>query len=333
MKKKSALPFIVLVILLFTLSFSSNIITGKAAGVNAMSKVLSPPTVIVYQHQNDHFQTFRWKIEMFLGRRSYWVPSTTIPGKAKAFKGRLHVSVGPVSKITVFTCDVIGDIAMPASNEPVSFKTGYLACNNMPSIKEIALSPALGYEYPIHQHEDFRDAISNESTANLQVTVRTTGGFGSIFTHPSMKLSLSSSYRYSVDIFDDRGRSPITNSTGNTTLQYDSTAHNSSPMPVTTSGALSILTFELHPQSVYWRLGSTLPTTNIRAGKNFAWYMEGTPNEIFTIGKRFSGSIGDLIIDPRTSQITGTSHLPITATPTRTRTRTPTRTPTTPSPH
>lgn len=316
MKKRLALPFVLFFAILIALAFVGGPTPGKAAGADAPLAALTPGSVYVNQHNNG-YEWFNWKIVMPLTNSTRW----TVLGKDASFKGYLYVNAGVIGIPTPTSTptpadvecysvrnsdDVIVSTQIPPAQPLVSFKGWYLNCS-LPSIKTLA--GERGYPHEIHDYEDFRDN-NGDSNVNLQMNFRAKGSSGTIFDHPSMELSQPSSGKYKAQIYDDLGRTPVP---ANNKIQYSATTHSSEEI-LGILGSPPMIDFELAPREVHWDPYSINTQPINRPGQNFAWCMNAVT---FTIGENYKqgsegGLVGDLTIDPRTSQSTGGT----TATPT-----------------
>ena len=321
MKKTLCLFCLLSLAVLIALSSSGgNAIPVQAAGANAPLAVLAPANVTVRVHGLGG-ASFEWRLELPLTKTVYW---TIVGGKLTHFEGNfLYIKVG-VNGIPHYyhvQCDKAGtgSITQSTINGLIKFSDAYLNCT-LPSIAQLVHN--LGYPYPVDPYEDFQDPIKDGAILDVTVQANGSGPDGSIFDHPSMELTELSGGKYKAEIYNDCGNLP---SSGQ--ILFGSTPYTSGAISQTTT---PIMTFELKQYLYRWK-ESTSPDTasfSTRSGKSFAWWMNAAT---FTIGKGFTGSLGDLDIDPRTSQSTaGSTPITPTKTPTRTATVTATctRTPT-----
>jgi hypothetical protein len=291
MKKNLRLFCLLFLAVLIALSSGANAIPVQAAGADAPLAVLTPTFVPVVAHQPGNV-SFQWRLDLPLTQTVYW---TIASGQLTQFKGNfLYIKVGNGSWHSYLVkCDKAGtgSIIQLTPDGLIYFNKAYLNCT-LPSIAQSVHD--LGYPYSVDPYEDFRDT---NGTSNTNLSVTTTAiGSGTIFKHPSMELTESGGV-YTADIYDDRGHPAV-----NHIYTYISTKHVS---PVI--GQQSMI-FGLTRGRVWWN-----GQYNKRAGQNFAWWMDAvdkTTGKTFTIARGlqddslFYGSLGDLSIDPRTSQST-----------------------------
>lgn len=317
MNKHSRLLWVMLMMLVVVFLFSANWGSGQAAST-PRPPLLNPTIPVPVSGTIPALSGYRdpvwylWWLDLPLSDITRWTFNAA--GVVTGFEGILHVDAGlgwsppstrlPTNGMSIGVPCVVsgpGSITLSTSIMPpmANFNGAYLICQ-WPSIADAVRSLVYRPSLIIRSYEYMGPNLP--SNASLLVDVNARGVGPVISQHPSFYLSKLALGQYQISTLD--GFSIL--STSSSQVYFTATEHLSTPpfsacvpapVPPTGGYVSNALRFELAPYTAIWN-GQCVS----RPGDTFVWWMYDTK---FRVGEGFMGLLGNIRIDPRSSQSTG----------------------------